>query len=346
MFIDEAEIYVKAGDGGDGCVSFRREAGVPRGGPNGGDGGNGGSCILRARAGLDTLLDFRGRHHWRAENGEPGRGKDQFGAKGEDLLIDVPPGTLVYDRRLGILIKDLKRPGMQATVARGGRGGRGNKAFATATDQTPRRAEPGEPGEERHLRLELKLIADVGLLGLPNAGKSTLLSRLSAARPKVADYPFTTLQPHLGIVEAGIERRFVMADLPGLIEGAHEGVGLGDEFLRHIERTRVLVHLVEVEPETGQTPAEAYRAIRGELAAYSGALAEKRELAVLTKADLLPGGDDSVQRKFASQIGRPVLRISSVTGEGLESLVAQILDLLDRPDVEPAHKSRLAEDCE
>ncbi|MGB3087274.1 MAG: GTPase, partial [Phycisphaerae bacterium] len=199
--------------------------------------------------------------------------------------------------------------------------------------------------EERHLRLELKLIADVGLLGLPNAGKSTLLSRLSAARPKVADYPFTTLHPHLGIVEAGIDRRFVMADLPGLIEGAHEGVGLGDEFLRHIERTRVLVHLVEVEPETGQTPAEAYCAIRGELAAYSGALAEKRELAVLTKADLL-GGDDSVRREFASQIGRPVLRISSVTGEGLESLVAQILDLLDRLDVKPAHKSRLVEDCE
>jgi len=287
MFIDEAEIYVKAGDGGDGCVSFRREAGVPRGGPNGGDGGDGGSCILRARAGLDTLLDFRGRHHWRAENGEPGRGKDQFGAKGEDLLIDVPPGTLVYDRRLGILIKDLKRPGMQATVARGGRGGRGNKAFATATDQTPR----------------------------------------------------------LGIVEAGIDRRFVMADLPGLIEGAHQGVGLGDEFLRHIERTRVLVHLVEVEPETGQTPAEAYRAIRQELAAYSGALAEKRELVVLTKADLL-GGDDSVRREFTSQIDRPVLRISNVTGEGLESLVARILDLLDRLGVEPAHESRLVEDYE
>ncbi len=329
MFIDEAEIYVKAGDGGDGCVSFRREAGVPRGGPNGGDGGKGGDVILRALPGLDTLLDFRGRHHWRAEDGRPGRGKDQFGRSGADLVIDVPPGTLVHDLRLGILIKDLDRPGLEVVVARGGKGGRGNKAFATATNQTPRHSEPGRPGEERHLRLELKLIADVGLVGLPNAGKSTLLSRLSAARPKVADYPFTTLQPHLGIVKAGPERRFVMADLPGLIEGAHQGVGLGDEFLKHIERTRALVHLVEIEPHTGQTPAGAYRAIRAELEAYSPALAEKPELVVLTKADLLPG-DAEPRLELAAAIDRPVVAISSVSGEGLDRLLAGIVELLDR----------------
>jgi GTP-binding protein len=335
MFIDEAQIEVKAGDGGGGCVSFRREAGVPRGGPNGGDGGKGGDVILRARAGLDTLLDFRGRHHWRAGDGQPGRGKDQFGRGGEDLVIDAPPGTLVYDLRLDLLIKDLDRPGLEVVVARGGKGGRGNKAFATATNQTPREAEPGRPGRERHLRLELKLIADIGLVGLPNAGKSTLLSRLSAARPKVADYPFTTLQPHLGIVEAGPERRFVIADLPGLIEGAHEGVGLGDAFLKHIERTRALVHLVEIEPHTGQTPAEAYRAIRAELEAYSPALAAKPELVVLTKADLLPG-ESEPRDELAAEIDRPVLAISSVSGAGLGGLLAAVVEMLDRTASEPA----------
>ena len=337
MFIDEAEIYVKAGDGGRGCVCFRREARAPRGGPNGGNGGGGGSVILHAREGLDTLLDFRGRHDWRAPDGQPGRSKDQTGATGEDLVIPVPPGTLIYDQRLGILIKDLARPGMQVTVARGGRGGRGNASFASPTNQTPRESEPGERGEERDLRLELKLIADVGLVGLPNAGKSTLLSRLSAARPKIAAYPFTTLHPHLGIVEAGPERRFVLADLPGLLEGAHEGVGLGDAFLRHIERTRVIVHLVEVCPETGQTPADAYRTIRRELEAYSRTLAEKEELLVMTKADLLGGnpgpdgaGAPGPHRELADEIGRPVLLISAVTGQGLKELVSAVLDLLDR----------------
>jgi len=337
MFIDEAEIRVKAGDGGRGCVSFRREAGVPRGGPDGGHGGDGGSVVFHAREGLDTLLDFRGRSRWRAPDGEPGRHKDQTGASGDDLVINVPPGTLIYDRRLGILLKDLARPGMSVTIARGGKGGRGNASFATPTEQTPRHAEPGEPGEERDLRLELKLIADVGLVGLPNAGKSTLLARLSAARPKIADYPFTTLYPHLGIVEAGPERRFILADLPGLIEGAHQGVGLGDEFLRHIERTRVLVHLVEVQPHTGQTPADAYRSIRRELEAYSRTLADKEELLVMTKADLLGGdpgpngaGAPGPRRELAEAVGRPVLLISAATGRGLKELVAAILDLLDR----------------
>jgi len=328
MFVDEAEIYVKAGDGGNGAVRFRREAGTPRGGPNGGDGGDGGSVILRARPGLDTLLDVRGHHHWRAEGGEPGGSKDMAGAAGRDLVIDLPPGTLVYDKPLGLLLKDLNQPGMEVVIARGGKGGRGNARFASSTNQTPRFAEPGTPGEERHLRLELKLIADVGLVGLPNAGKSTLLSRLSAAHPKIADYPFTTLNPSLGIVEAGPERRFVMADLPGLIEGAHNGVGLGDEFLRHVERTRVLVHLVEMEPHTHQAPAEAYRTIRAELAAYSRELAAKPEIVVLTKTDLLPG-DDSPRRQFSKAIGKPVIAISSATGTGLARLVKAILDVLD-----------------
>jgi GTP-binding protein len=328
MFVDEAEIYVKAGDGGNGAVRFRREAGTPRGGPNGGDGGDGGSVILRARPGLDTLLDVRGHHHWRAEVGEPGGSKDMSGAAGRDLVIDLPPGTLVYDKTLGLLLKDLNQQGMEVVIARGGKGGRGNARFASSTNQTPRFAEPGTPGEERRLRLELKLIADVGLVGLPNAGKSTLLARLSAAHPKIADYPFTTLNPSLGIVEAGPERRFVMADLPGLIEGAHKGVGLGDEFLRHVERTRVLVHLVEMEPHTHQAPAEAYRTIRAELAAYSRELAAKPEIVVLTKTDLLPG-DDSPRRQFSKAIGKPALAISSATGAGLARLVKAILDVLD-----------------
>jgi len=347
MFIDEAEIHVKAGDGGSGAVTFRREAGVPRGGPSGGDGGDGGSVVFYARPGLDTLLDFRGRARWVAESGKSGRSKDMAGPAGADLVIQVPPGTLIYDIEKGVLLKDLSRPGMRVVIARGGRGGRGNARFATSTNQTPRFAEPGTPGEERHLRLELKLIADVGLVGLPNAGKSTLLSRLSAAHPKIAAYPFTTLEPSLGIVEAGPERRFVMADLPGLIEGAHRGVGLGDEFLRHVERTRVLVHLVEVRPHARQTPAEAYRTIRGELAAYSPRLAAKPEIVVLTKADLLAGEPDgaALRSEFSREVERPVLAISSATGEGLARLVKAILDLLDEVDAREAAaaKTRPAE---
>jgi GTP-binding protein len=332
MFIDEAEIHVKAGDGGHGSVSFRREAGIPRGGPDGGDGGNGGSIIFHARPGVDTLLDFKGRHDWRAIDGEPGHGKNMTGASGDDLVIAVPPGTLVYDKRTGVLLKDLDTPDMRVTICRGGKGGRGNARFATSTNQTPRIAGPGLPGEERWLHLELKLIADVGLVGLPNAGKSTLLSRLSAAHPKIADYPFTTLDPGLGIVEAG-QRRFVMADLPGLIEGAHEGVGLGDEFLRHVERTRVLVHLVEVTPHTGQAAADAYRTIRKELKAYSKELAAKQEIVVLTKGDLAPD-DTHAARDFSRKIKKPVFVISSATGKGLAPLVKAILDLLD---AEAAH---------
>lgn len=341
MFIDEAEIYVKAGDGGNGAVRFRREAGTPRGGPSGGDGGDGGSVIFYAKPGLDTLLDVRGRHHWRAEPGEHGHIKDMAGKAGEDLIIEVPPGTLIYDKHSGLLLKDMNEPGMRVVIARGGRGGLGNARFATSTNQTPRFAQPGTLGEERELKLELKLIADVGLVGLPNAGKSTLLSRLSAARPRIADYPFTTLEPNVGVVEAGPERRFVMADLPGLIEGAHKGVGLGDEFLRHVERTRVLVHLVEMDPHTHQKPAEAYRTIRKELKAYSKQLAAKPEVVVLTKADLLPG-DDTARKAFSRSIRKPVLAISSATGTGLAPLVKAILDVIDELDAGKAAIAKAA----
>ncbi|MBN1490704.1 MAG: GTPase ObgE, partial [Phycisphaerae bacterium] len=274
MFVDEAEIFVRAGNGGPGCMSFRREKFIPKGGPDGGNGGDGGDVCLVADADVSTLLDLTGRHHWIARNGTPGMGKNMHGRNGEHCIIRVPPGTLVYDRDHGMLLKDLDQPGMQVCVAQGGRGGRGNEAYKSATNQAPRQADLGEPGQERWLRLELKLIADVGVVGLPNAGKSTLLSRLSRARPKIADYPFTTLEPQLGIVELSGYRRFVMADIPGLIEGAHEGVGLGDAFLRHIERTRVLVHLVDACPMDGSpTPVEAYRTIREELSKYSATLA-------------------------------------------------------------------------
>ncbi|MHC4181171.1 MAG: GTPase ObgE [Planctomycetota bacterium] len=319
MFVDEAEIYTKAGDGGHGCVSFRRERFLPRGGPDGGNGGDGGSVILVGTAGVDTLLDFKGRHHWKAGNGRPGMGKNMTGASSEDLIVRLPPGTLVYDRDTRVLLKDLARPGSSVCVCRGGRGGRGNKSFATPTNQTPREADPGEPGEERWLRLELKLIADVGLVGLPNAGKSTLLSKTSKARPKIAAYPFTTLEPQLGIVELSGYRRFVMADLPGLIEGAHRGEGLGDTFLRHIERTRVILHLIDVCAADVCDPAHAYRIIRHELGGYSQTLAEKPELVVLNKLDLLPDGTEP-RAELETQLGAEVLTISAATGMNLSML--------------------------
>ena len=240
MFIDRAEIFVKGGQGGHGCVSFRRERFVPKGGPDGGDGGNGGNTYLVADPSISTLLDLTGRHHWIAENGRPGKGKNMTGRRGKDRIVRVPPGTLIYDRDGDRLLKDLDAPDMKVCIARGGKGGKGNQHFASSRNQTPRHATPGGEPDERWLRLELKLIADVGLVGLPNAGKSTLLSRVTRARPKIADYPFTTREPQLGIVELPGYRRFVMADIPGLIEGAHEGVGLGHDFLRHIERTRVI----------------------------------------------------------------------------------------------------------
>lgn len=320
MFIDHAKIVVKGGDGGHGCVSFRREKFIPKGGPDGGDGGKGGSVYFRVDPSVDTLLDFSGRHIWEAQNGQPGEGKNKHGADGQDLIIPVPPGTLVYDDERNLLLADLDREGMQVCIARGGRGGKGNKAFATSVRQTPRYAQKGKPGQMRHLRLELKLIADVGLIGMPNAGKSTLISRCSKARPKIADYPFTTLSPVLGIVELSGFRRFVMADIPGLIEGAHKGAGLGHDFLRHIERTRILVHLLDIFPADHSDPIANYHTIRKELELYSPKLLEKPEVIVLNKIDLDP--DRTLVKEYAERLPRekPILAVSAVSGEGIAEL--------------------------
>lgn len=322
MFIDEAKITVRGGDGGRGCCAFRRESHVPRGGPAGGDGGDGGSVYLQADPQLATLTDITNLALYAAGDGKPGEGSNRHGRNGDDLVVRTPPGVIVRDAGTGALLRDLTEPGERVCVARGGRGGRGNKAFATATNRAPRTFEEGRPGEERRLDLELKLIADVGLVGLPNAGKSTLLSRVSRARPRIAAYPFTTLAPQLGIVEAPGFRTFVMADLPGLIEGAHEGVGLGDQFLRHIERTRVICHLVDVTDDTLGPPAERYAAIRDELEAYSPALASKAEVVVATKMDVTSAAEKA--EELSRQIDRPVLRISAVTGRGLPELLSAL----------------------
>jgi len=318
MFIDEAKIWIKAGDGGNGCLSFRREKYVPKGGPDGGNGGKGGNIYFQAVKNLDTLIDFAGKHHWRAQNGQPGSGKNKHGANGKHLVITVPPGTLIYDCDLNILLKDLSKAGMKVCVCRGGKGGRGNKAFATPTNQAPRTTERGKKGQQRNIRLELKLIANVGLVGMPNAGKSTLISRCSAARPKIADYPFTTTEPVLGIVELSDFRRFVMADIPGLIEGSHNGAGLGIEFLRHIERTRILVHILDIMPVDGSDPAENYKTIRNELKLYSKALAKKQEVIVANKIDLDPDG--KIVKDLRKKLKKKVHPISAVTGAGIKEL--------------------------
>jgi len=341
MLVDHAEIYIKAGKGGDGCLSFRREKYVPKGGPDGGDGGDGGAVYAEASEAVETLLDFAGRHHWIAQNGQPGMGKKMAGRKGDDLIIKLPPGTLIYDRDTDVLLKDLSVPGERVCLAEPGRGGRGNVHFARADHQTPREFEPGTPGQERWLRLELKLIADVGLVGLPNAGKSTLLSRLSEARPKIADYPFTTLQPQLGIVKLSDDRRFVLADIPGLIEGAHEGTGLGDEFLRHIERTRVILHLIDVGDEFAEMkPAQAYHTIRNELQKYSEVLGGKKELIAGNKIDL-PGGKEAADT-LAEALGRKVFPISAVAGKGLTPM----LEALWRIVVDSRHTAAAPEEPE
>jgi GTP-binding protein len=318
MFVDEAEIQVKAGDGGNGCLSFRREKYIPKGGPDGGDGGRGGHVYFEAVQNLDTLLDFAGKHHWHAQNGRPGSGKNKHGANGRDLTIKVPPGTLVFDKELGLLLKDLNEVGMKVCICRGGHGGKGNKFFATPVNQAPRIASPGKEGQERNLRLELKLIADVGLVGMPNTGKSTLISRCSKARPKIAAYPFTTTEPVLGIVELSDYRRFLMADIPGLIEGAHRGTGLGFEFLRHIERTRIIVHLLDIMPADGSDPVKNYRTIRRELRQYSDTLAQKNEVIVLNKIDLDPDG--KITAAVRKRMRKKLYPISAVTGAGIKEL--------------------------
>jgi GTP-binding protein len=326
MFVDRVTVFVKGGDGGAGCCSFRREKYVPKGGPDGGDGGDGGDIVIRAVAGTDSLAEIVNRKHWRAPSGGRGGPDNCHGRRASELVIPVPPGTLVYDRDRGNLLRDLKEAGEQVIAARGGRGGRGNKAFATSTNRAPRETQPGTPGEERWIVLELKVIADVGLIGLPNAGKSTLLSRLTQAQPRIADYPFTTKFPNLGLVTIGGERAFVLADLPGLIEGAHSGVGLGHEFLRHVERTRVLVHLIEPTPADGSDPLRNYRAIRRELELHGHKLVDKPEIVAVSKAELT--GGEEVRRRLEEELGRPVLALSAVTGQGLADLVRTAVERL------------------
>lgn len=334
MLVDRAEIYVRGGNGGHGCLSFRREKFIPKGGPDGGDGGNGGNVLAVAAPEVETLLDFAGRHHWIATNGQPGQGKNMTGRSAGDLTLELPVGTLVYDRETGVLIKDLSPAGETVCLAEGGKGGRGNARFATPTHQTPREAEDGTPGRERWLKLELKLIADVGIVGLPNAGKSTLLSRLSRAHPKIADYPFTTLRPQLGTVELSDHRRFILADIPGLIEGAHEGAGLGDDFLRHIERTRAILHLVDVGSEYAElSPVEAYRVVRTELGKYGQALVGKEELVVANKIDVTGGGEAA--KELAAAIGKEVLPISAVTGKGVPILAERLWSLVQAARTAP-----------
>jgi len=332
VFVDRVEIMVGAGKGGDGCVSFRREKYVPRGGPDGGDGGDGGSVIIVAEPGIDSLTALAHRKHHRAVKGRPGASARCHGRSGKDLVLRVPPGTLVIDRREGFVLKDLARPKDQVIAARGGRGGKGNWHFKSPTNRVPREATRGDEGESRTLLLELKAIADVGLLGRPNAGKSTLLSRLSRAQPKIADYPFTTKFPNLGRVQVDRDRSFIMADIPGLIEGAHQGVGLGHEFLRHIERAGILIHLVEPEPSDGTDPLANYFAIRQELAAYGARLAERPEIVVVTKADLPLASE--IRDRLAAEVSRPVLLISAVTGQGLRELVGAVVRSLDAETVE------------
>ena len=337
MFVDRALITVRGGKGGDGHVSFRRAKGLPKGGPDGGDGGDGGSVILSADDGLNTLIDFKGVRLWAAEDGEAGRKKQQYGASSPDRVVRVPPGTIAFDAETGEMVCDIG-PGDSAVVARGGRGGFGNEHFKSSTNQAPRTATPGEPGDQRDLRLELKLIADVGFVGKPNAGKSTLLSAITRAEAKVGAYPFTTLSPQLGIAEVGPGRRLVLADIPGLIAGAAGGAGLGHEFLRHIERTRVIVHLLDAAPADGATPAENYRTIREELSAYSVALAEKPELIVLNKLDLLEERDGALQALQAElRLGHDehALGISGATREGLDDLLARLWAMV-RGDAEIA----------
>jgi GTP-binding protein len=321
-FVDEVRIRVEAGDGGRGCVSFRREKYVPRGGPNGGDGGNGGDVVVAVEPGLSTLVDLSYPQCLRAGRGEHGRGKDQHGARGRDLVLRVPAGTLVHDAESGELLADLRAPGERAVVARGGRGGRGNMHFATPVDRAPRRAEPGTAGERRELRLELRVLADAGLLGFPNVGKSTLVRAVSAARPRVADYPFTTIVPHLGVVRVDDEASFVIADVPGLIEGAHAGHGLGTRFLRHLARTAVLVHLLDVSGTSGRDPLADFEALNRELALASPELAAKPQIVVAGKLDLAETRANlpRVRAALAAR-GITLLAVSGATGEGTRELM-------------------------
>jgi GTP-binding protein len=342
LFVDEVDIHVEAGAGGRGCLAFRREKFVPRGGPSGGDGGHGGSVYVVASPHINTLINFRFHPLSDAEHGQHGMGSNCTGAGGKDLDLAVPIGTLVYDKTADSadpehphhLLADLSLEGQRVLVAKGGRGGMGNARFATATNRAPRKVQPGEPGEIKDLRLELKLLADVGLVGFPNAGKSTMIARISAARPKIADYPFTTLVPNLGVVRISEDRSFVVADVPGLIEGAHRGQGLGHQFLRHLERTRVLVHLVDVSGGTGRDPVEDLDTVRKELELFQPALAVKPQIVVANKMDAVdPSNADAVTalERRASDLGLPFLRVSGVTGQGVPELLEAMWRGLARP---------------
>ncbi len=337
MFFDEAKIHVQSGNGGDGVVTFRREKFVPRGGPSGGDGGDGGDVVLEVDPQLNTLVHFQGQTHFKAERGVHGRSKNQTGARGEDVIVPVPPGTIVRDADTGALLADLTEPGQRVIVAKGGQGGRGNARFTTSTRQAPRIAEKGQAGQGRWLSLELKLLADVGLVGMPNAGKSTLLSVVSAARPKIADYPFTTLQPNLGVVSLDQDTSFVLADLPGLIEGAHSGAGLGHQFLRHVERTRLLIHLLD---GAGEHPLDDFNQINDELELFNPKLAQRPQIVVLNKMDLPQAQEMWPSVKAAIEArGLPVMAISAVSGEGVRQLmgtVAQLLTTLPEPEAPEA----------
>jgi GTPase len=360
MFVDEAKIAVKAGDGGNGCVAFRREKYVPRGGPSGGDGGHGGSVYLEANPNDNTLLRYRYNREFKADRGRHGEGSNCTGVSGDDMILKVPIGTLVFDSDQSELLADLKKPGQRVLVAQGGKGGRGNQHFAKPWHQAPREKEEGESGEERHLRLELKLLADVGLVGFPNAGKSTLISVISAARPKIANYPFTTLEPNLGVVNAdggtgghGTElgRTFVVADLPGLIEGASEGAGLGMRFLRHVERTRLLVHLIDTGDTAEMDPIKAYEIIEGELSAFSERLTQKPRIVTATKLDATTDRSKLEElRDFCGKRGLAFHAISAATGEGVKDLVRGIADALERipkgelDEIEAGEESELESD--
>lgn len=331
-FVDEAAIVVRAGDGGNGCVSFRREKYIPLGGPDGGDGGDGGSVILLADANLNTLADFRYARNFAAQRGENGRGRNCTGGKGDDLLISVPVGTLVYEEDTAELMGDLVDDGQQLVVARGGFHGLGNVRYKSSTNRSPRQSKPGTPGEQRSLRLELKLLADVGLLGKPNAGKSTLIRAISSAKPKVADYPFTTLYPNLGVVRVEEHRSFVVADIPGLIEGAAEGAGLGVQFLRHLSRTGLLLHLVDVAPMDGSDPVEDVKAIAHELEKFSAELGGRERWLVLNKTDLLP--DDEREARCQDIVQRldwpgPVFTIAAISKQGTQALVFAIMEAIE-----------------
>lgn len=334
-FVDEVELEVVAGDGGNGCVAFRREKFRPFGGPSGGDGGDGGDVILVGDDRLGTLMDFRYKKKLRAPRGEHGRGKDQYGKGGDDLRVAVPVGTQVYESATGELLADVAEVGEEVVIARGGRGGRGNIHFATPTDRAPRKSEPGEPGERLRLRFELKLLADVGLLGFPNVGKSTFIARVSRARPKIADYPFTTLVPNLGVVSRDLDRSFVVADIPGLIEGAAEGHGLGHRFLKHVERCRVLLHLVTLDPEPEREPARDFEVLMDELRRFDPELADRPMLVAVSKSDL-PDVRDALEEIRAALAPREVLAFSAATGDGIEAVLDGLENLLaehpDRPE--------------